>query len=183
MSGSARRWAAVLIVLPALLWMVTTVARKHDAAAPMTLVSSTPAAGAVLSAAPAGVELTWSAPVDASLSHVVVEDRDGRTVRTGTLRTGPDTVLRLPVAEDARGIYTLGYHVVGADGGEVTGSLRFSVGAGPVPAGPAPPVEAHDHSIDPASAVLLLINLVVVVGAGVLLLLRPSPRRRPRPRA
>lgn len=180
MSGKARRWAAVLVVLPALLWAVTTVARQRSAAAPMTLVASSPAAGAVLEEAPAGVDLTWSAPVDATLSHVVLEDGRGKAVRTATPRTGPATVLRLPITGTATGIYTLGYHVVGEDGGEATGSLRFSVGAGPVPAGPAPPVDAHEHSVDPASAVLLLINLAVVAGAGVLLVLRPSPRRRPR---
>ncbi len=176
----ARRWAAVLIVLPALVWLVTVVARERTAepAGPMTLVASSPAAGAELSAVPGGVELTWSAPADVRLSHVVVQDSDGREVPAGELRAGPDNVLHLPITEDATGLFTLGYHVVGADGAEAAGSLRFSVDAGPVPPGPAPAVETHRHGgIDPASAVLLLLNFAVVAGAVIMLLLRPRPRR------
>ncbi|MET0419892.1 MAG: copper resistance CopC family protein [Actinoplanes sp.] len=177
MSRTVRRWAAVLVVLPALVWLVTVVARQRETPAPMTLVSSTPGAGAVLPSAPGGVDLRWSTPPDARLSHVVVEDSDGRTVPSGTLRTDPGNVLHLPITGDAKGIYTLGYHVVGIDGGESTGSMRFSIDAGPVPPGPAPAVKTHEHGIDPASASLLLINFAVVAGAVIMLLLRPRPRR------
>ena len=181
----ARRWAAVLIVLPALVWLATVVARQRatEPEVPMTLVASSPAAGAELSALPGGVELTWSAPADVRLSHVVVQDSDGREVPAGELRAGPDNVLHLPITEDTGGLFTLGYHVVGTDGAEAAGSLRFSVDAGPVPAGPvpagpAPAVDTHRHGgVDPASAVLLLINFAVVAGAVIMLLLRPRPRR------
>ena len=176
----ARRWAAALILLPALMWLVTVVARQRgtEPQVPMTLVASSPAAGAELSALPGGVELTWSAPADVRLSHVVVQDSAGREVPVGELRAGPEHVLHLPLTEDAGGLFTLGYHVVGTDGAEVAGSLRFSVDAGPVPAGPAPAVDTHRHGdVDPASAVLLLINFAVVAGAVIMLLLRPRPRR------
>jgi methionine-rich copper-binding protein CopC len=179
MSGPARRWVAVLVALPALIWLGTIVGRQRAAAAPMTLVASTPAARAELPAAPLEVTLTWSAPPDAAQSHVAVEDAAGRPVPVGTLRTGPDTVLHVPVDGSRPGLYTLGYHVVGAAGGTATGSVRFAIGGGPVPAGPAPPVEvAHEHGVDPASAVLLLLDFVVAAGAVVLLLRRPAPRRR-----
>ncbi|MEV0899194.1 copper resistance CopC family protein [Actinoplanes sp. NPDC049802] len=182
MSGPvARRLTAVLIVLPALLWLATVAGRDRAAPQPMTLVASEPFAGAVLRTAPTVVALTWSAPADPSLSHVAVVDGAGRTVPTGAPGAGPGTVLRVPIEGDLDGVYTLGYHVVGVDGGKATGSLRFAVGAGPVPAGPGPAVDvegAHEHGVDPVSAVLLLIDFGAVLAVAVLLLRRPGPRRR-----
>jgi methionine-rich copper-binding protein CopC len=181
-SAARRRLAALLIVVPALVWLAT-VSGRHRApvVVPMMLVASSPGASALLAAPPSEVDLTWSAPADAALSHVAVEDAAGRPITTGTLRTGPGTVLHVPVRGNTTGGYTVGYHVVGTGGGEATGSLRFAVGTARVPDGPAPVVVAeHEHGVDPASAVLLLANLAAVIGAGFLLLRRPAPRRRAR---
>jgi hypothetical protein len=91
-------------------------------------------------------------------------------------REGPSG-LRLSVTIQVRGDYTVAYHAVLMDGSETAGVLRFSVGTGVPPAGPAGAVPAadHQHPIDPFSAALLVLDLAVLL-AVVLLLQRRTGR-------
>jgi hypothetical protein len=76
------------------------------------------------------------------------------------------------------------YHVVFTDGTETFGSVRFSVGTGVAPPASAGDVQraaeasalAHNHTIDPLSAILLVVDLGVLVGVVLLLILRPKRR-------
>jgi methionine-rich copper-binding protein CopC len=123
-------------------------------------------------AGPGAARLTLSSDVDVAQSHVTVTSPDGREVRTGPITAGPADVLTVPVVLDAGVAYTVGYHIIGADGAVAAGSAPLTPGA----AGPAP-AHDHGHGVDPLSAVLLLINFGVVVVVGWLLLTRPAPRR------
>lgn len=175
------RATLILALAGACLWTPTA------APAGGGLTASTPPAQAALPSAPAAVELTFSAtPLDGA-SHVSVLDGGGRTVNSAPASFLGRT-LRQPVAAAGRGDYTVAYHVEFVEGGEATGSLRFSVGTGVPPGSPdeamrlatADAIDTHQHSIDPFSAVLLVVDGIVVAGVIALLWLRrPPPRAGP----
>lgn len=177
-----RRSFIVLIVVAG------TLAVPATAVADGALTVSDPPDQAVLTTAPAVVELTFSATPDLGVSHVAVLDETGVPVNTAPLAAGSEWTLRQPVAIRTPGDITVAYHVRLRGGGEASGSFRFSIGTGRAPAAiggaaaraAAAVTDQHGHDIDPLSAVLLVINGAVVVGAALLLMLRP-PRRMPRP--
>ncbi|BCJ41150.1 hypothetical protein GCM10010168_45520 [Actinoplanes ianthinogenes] len=147
MSARGRRLTAVLVVLaPLVLWLAST-----HRQAPLNLVTWTEG--------PGEVRLTFSADADPALSHVAVAAADGRQIEAGPVGAEPGHVLRVPVLGD--GGYTVAYHVVGAAGDEVSGVL----GTGEI--------AAHEHGIDPLSAVFLVLDLIAVLTVGTLLLRRP----------
>jgi methionine-rich copper-binding protein CopC len=137
------------------------------------VASSSPADGVTLAAAPAEVELVFTEPVERF--HVAVRDSAGTAVARGQARLGRPDQVRQPVAITVPSAVTVAYHVSFATGQELTGTVRFGVGAS-VDLAPAPPDVPHGHDIDPLSAVLLVADGVVVVGAVLLLLFR-RPRR------
>ncbi|MDM4719264.1 copper resistance protein CopC [Micromonospora sp. WMMA1363] len=151
------------------------------------LTTSDPAADATLATTPAAVELTFTGEPELTDSHVVVLDARAAEVSTGEPRRADRWTLRQPVTPGVTGDLTVAWHVSFHDGGESRGTLRFSVGTGrpPAPAGPALDraatdlLDSHLHTVDPLSAVLLLVNGVVVLGAATLLAVRDP--RRPRP--
>ena len=111
-----------------------------------TLLSSEPAADAVLAASPARFRLVFSEPIDVALSSLVL-------VREG------GTEERLPVEADQRDVhaliarvqplgasaYRVRWRVVSADGHPVSGSFAFRIGESThseePPAMPAPPAD------------------------------------------
>jgi methionine-rich copper-binding protein CopC len=139
-------------------------------------VATDPADGAVLSRAPAAIELTLSAAPDPAASHVSVRDASGAPVDSGPPTAAGGRRLVQPVAVTGDGDYVVAYHVTFAYAGEVTGVVRFSVDTGRAPAGAVMGTDAaaHNHGPDPFSAALLLAD-VLVLGAVVLLLLRRPP--------
>lgn len=151
--------------------------------------SSNPAAQAVLASPPEAVELTFRAAPDVDFSHVSVLAADGGRANSGALARGTDRTLRQPVSIDAPGDVTVAYHVLFADGGESTGTLRFSVGTGVPPASLDPAarqaatanLDVHQHQVDPLSATLLVIDGLVAFGALGLLYLRRPYRHAPPP--
>ncbi|GAA0458462.1 hypothetical protein Aca07nite_64830 [Actinoplanes capillaceus] len=155
-------------------------------AADATLIVAEPAPGAVLSTAPPAVDLRFGAEVSAPDSHVVVMTADGRDVSEhAATPLGPQR-LSVQLRPGASGDLTIGYHVVFLDGASTSGAYRISVGTG---VSPAPlsaeaqravtmSVTGHGHQIDPASAVLLLLDGAVLAGALFLLWVRPRDVRR-----
>ena len=146
------------------------------------MVASDPAAGAALTTAPAAIELVFPAPVAVDLSHVSVQADGGASATTGPLGQPARGTVRQPVRIPGSGTFTVAYHVTFVDGTEDTGLVRFSVGTGV----PPPPLHAtaaeravgeaaHSHSIDPLSAVLLVVDGLVVVVVLTLLLRRGRP--------
>ena len=151
-------------------------------ASPHPLVASRPATGAALTTPPVAVELIFPAPVDVASSHISVQADGGASASTGPLGHPARGTVRQPVAIPGSGAFTVAYHITFTDGTEDSGLLRFSVGTGV----PPPPLDAttaehavgvaeHQHSIDPLSAVLLVVDGVVGVVVLVLLLRRGRP--------
>lgn len=138
-AGAVARSAVVRISagLAALLLAVAPVA---PAAAHASLISSSPADGAVVEDAPDSVELTFSEAV-ASPAYVVVTDPHGRTVSVGEPQVADASVSQPTGQADDEGEYVVEYRVVSADGHPVSGSVSFTVGAGePSTAGARPRV-------------------------------------------
>jgi len=164
-----------------------TVAVPATSAARGGMTGSNPADQAILAAAPAIVELTFSNPPDVGLAHVSVADGSGSQVNSGALSGGAGRSLRQPVSIRTTGDVTVIYHVPLRGGGTVQGVIRFSVGTGlppaPVAAAATPPA-GHGHGVDPLSAVLLVLDGLVALGVVVLLLRKPrlpaTPPDQPR---
>jgi len=178
-ADSSRRQLLLLgVVSAAILLVVLALATAGRPAAPGQVLGTDPGDGAALDRAPTVVRLALSDPVDAALSHVTVADAAGAVLNAGDVRAAGGDALVQPVTPAGRGVFTIAYHVTFADGREVVGSARFSVGTGvPPPADAQAPPDGHAHDVDPLSAVLLAADVAVLLGA-VSLLLFVRPRRR-----
>ena len=109
-----------------------------------------PAGGRVAASSPADAAVLAAAPSEVVLTFTAPPDPTRSHV---TVWTGP---------------------------GEITGTLRYSVGTGRTPpAGPRSQAaaSAHDHGVDPLGGALLGADVAVLAGVVVLLLVRPGPRR------
>jgi methionine-rich copper-binding protein CopC len=120
--------SAPVRALAALLLAVLPVLAMPRAEAHAGLVSSAPAADAVLTAAPAEVRLTFTEALQEP-AYVVVTAPDG-TRSPGEARVeGADSVQPTCALADApaEGTWRVAYRVVSADGHPVTGELAFTV--------------------------------------------------------
>jgi copper transport protein len=134
------------------------------------LLSSDPAAGATLGAAPREVTLSLSERPVSALSSIVVADGHGNTYQTGRpeLSTGDPLTLVVPVRPLARGVFTVKWRVDSAvDGHATIGAYQFGVQV-PLSGVPA----AQRTTTAPVTSVLelvarwiLLVGLVVLLGA------------------
>ncbi|GAB7191420.1 hypothetical protein NUM3379_21270 [Kineococcus sp. NUM-3379] len=107
------------------------------AAAHDRLLSSDPADGAQLAAAPAAVVLTFSSEVLAVSPRVLVRDGSGAAVADAAPAVdGARVSAALPPAL-AAGTYTVDWRVASGDGHPVEGTFSFAVTAGPA-ASPSP---------------------------------------------
>ncbi|HEX5856845.1 MAG TPA: copper resistance protein CopC [Microbacterium sp.] len=125
---------------------VASPASAHD-----ELVSSDPAADAVLTEAPAEVTLAFSAELTtgAGATEVQVLDAAGTVVNAGDAVTEGTTVTQ-PLSPDlANGAYRVLWKVVSGDGHPVSGELTFSLQA-PEPVPTATPTESATPSEEPS---------------------------------
>jgi len=101
------------------------------ASAHATLVSSSPADGAVVARAPARVTATFDEPVGVSTDSLQVFAPNGDRVDTGGTANGsqPQVIAVTLLPRLGHGTYTVGWHVVSADSHVVQGAFTFSVGA------------------------------------------------------
>ncbi|MFY1700699.1 MULTISPECIES: copper resistance CopC/CopD family protein [Micromonospora] len=171
---AARRWAArfsaglgLLVVLVALL-----VAPAGPASAHAVLVSSSPAASAVVPTAPVEVVLTFSEPVRKVTDKIRVIAPDGSRADRGEPRF-EGGVVTVPVAQDAgQGTYLLSYRVISADSHPVSGAFTYSVGAPSTPPSDAGADSRADPVVDTAvkvSRYLGYTGLLLLVGAALVL--------------
>lgn len=86
------------------------------------LRSADPAAGTTVTAAPSQITLTFTVPL--SQAHLTVTGANA----AGAARISGDTVTQ-PISAVAAGSHTVSYHVVLRGGGELTGTLDFTVRA------------------------------------------------------
>lgn len=122
-----RRLLVAVLALTALLTTAST-ALGHA-----YLVSSSPTAGAKLSASPAVVTITFSEPVELLRSQdAEVVDQEGGGVSAGPARGGADSrVIEIPLRPGlADGTYTVRYSVIGADSHVIPGVFVFGIGPG-----------------------------------------------------
>jgi copper transport protein len=123
--GGAR--ALVVAALAALALVAAWPAAPAGAHA--ELVSTNPADGASLDAAPATVELSFSEDVSATLGGVRVLDRAGERVDRGSVEDRGD-VVTVGIEDLADGAYIVAWRVVSADSHPIHGSFTFTVGDG-----------------------------------------------------
>jgi copper transport protein len=145
-----------------------------------SLKSSDPAANASLAKSPSQILLTFTEPVDPSLSVVKVVDASGKPAAgVGAARSvaGQTAELSVPVRSPlAKGVYTVNWRSVSSVDGHVeVGAFAFGVGAVPKP-GSLVTVSLQDSSpgLSAAGAVgrwMLYIGLALLVGAASTLLL------------
>lgn len=129
----ARSRAAVWmprVALVAVLAMLTVLmASQAPAHAHAVLVTTDPAADAVLDAAPERVELTFDEPVEVPTGGVRVYDGDGARVDDGPVDTGDTSRVAVALPDDlAEGGYVVVWRVVSADSHPVSGVWTFTYG-------------------------------------------------------
>jgi methionine-rich copper-binding protein CopC len=138
-----------------------------------TLVSSDPANGSMLTAAPDHVELNFSENVGKPAA-IAVLDQSGNEIDGGELEVVDDTVRRTyDPASFGPGVYTISYQVTSADGHPISGALTFMVHAEGEPVMPAPAVSSIDTTdAEPALVISLAVLLAVGLGAALLIVKR-----------
>ncbi len=125
---SMRRWLIRALVLLALLAFSTGIASAHAA-----LVKSDPAPNAVLSRAPAQVQLWFDEEVDPRFSEIQVLDASRTEVQTGPVQPAPGDPRSVLVSLKplGNGSYTVVWKVLSATDGHITrGVFAFAVGQG-----------------------------------------------------
>ena len=99
------------------------------AAAHASLKSSTPEAGATLTASPKEVALTFNEKIEPAFSSISVADGQGKSMSANkaTVDAANPAVLRLAMPALATGTYTVNWAVAGHDGHHRKGDFKFSV--------------------------------------------------------
>lgn len=144
------------------------------------LVSSDPAAGALLNSSPQTLRLEWSEAVSLQFSSIKVYDRSRTEQRIGALGqpAGQDTVIKASLPDTLPpGTYTVIWRVVsGADGHLTAGSFAFRVkGSGTTDddLGPVAPDQSFDAGIQEdtqaANPFRWTVRAAILIGAILLL--------------
>ncbi|GAA5123705.1 hypothetical protein GCM10023339_44050 [Alloalcanivorax gelatiniphagus] len=166
-----RALGAVAVVLATALlgWAPVPPAAAHG-----ELLFSDPSEGGLLGALPSRAFLTFTDPIT-EIHEVTVTGPDGSVTHGAPTSVGPEVRQTLWAGPD--GAYTLTYHVVSADGHEISGQVGFEVGSGA--AATADQSAARDAA--PAGSgggvlgATLPVALVLLAGGAALMLVR---RRR-----
>lgn len=151
---SCRLGAAASLVLA-----VVALAFPASIAAHSELESTTPEDGAVLSAPPAEIVLTFDAPLNTSRSSVTLHDASGTQIAKGGVDPADDTVMRLTPPPMDPGEYEIRWTSVSEDGDLLRDTLHFELtappSAPPTPSPTAAPSEAPSEAptLSPAPSV------------------------------
>lgn len=96
-----------------------------------TIVSTSPADGAILKQAPTQVSVTYDEPVGVSPDSLRVFAPNGSRVDTGGTKHGsePQQIVIALNSGLGHGTYTVAWHVISADSHPVQGAFTFSIGA------------------------------------------------------
>lgn len=94
------------------------------------LLSTVPAQGGTVTAAPAEVVLSFNEKLEPAFSSAVVRDAGGKTLEGAQAHVdaADHTVVRVSVPPLAPGVYTVEWRVMSADTHRVNGSFNFRVG-------------------------------------------------------
>lgn len=120
------------------------------------LLSSEPAAGASLAAAPSRIRLVFSEPIEASMSGVSIASAGGSRVALA-VSTDPRDSRTLIASSPALppGAYTVRWHAFSDDGHRVDGAFAFTIAgarAAPAPVAPNGPAAASGATAQPTVA-------------------------------
>jgi copper resistance protein C len=158
------------IVAPLLTLLLTMLALAGAgvASAHASLISSDPAPGSALPAAPARVSATFSEDLQTAFAAMTVVGPDGNLWSAGEVRVkGPVAEVDLRALGPA-GTYTANYRVTSADGHVITGSWSFDLTVAetgtPGPSAAPAPASTADDGLPVWPFVLAA---VVLVGAGL----------------
>lgn len=173
------RRAALLAALTGLAAAILTVTAVAPAAAHAQLLSTDPADGSVVAAAPAELTLTFNEPVRLVDDAVRVLDPAGSEVAV-TTRAVDEQVVAEPAGELADGTYVVSWRVVSADSHPIAGAFTFSVGAPSATAAEADTGE-EDRGVVVAAVVAQAIGYLGLLGAAGLVVFQTAlvpPSRR-----
>jgi methionine-rich copper-binding protein CopC len=200
-TGPAR---VLVAVLAALATLAATLLLGIGAAAPAQahdrIISTDPADGAQLDAAPAALTMTFSTEPLAVEPQVVVTDTAGTVVAQGS-PTIEGTSATFPWPAELTGdTYTIAWRVVSSDGHPIEGTFSFAVAAAPEPAAPvatdepavvapsatedtteattAASADASDATDDEARSIVPLLVGLAVLAAAVVVVAVLIVRRR-----
>ncbi|MFW0770428.1 copper resistance CopC family protein [Arthrobacter koreensis] len=134
--------AALLAAFAAVLFLAAP-AHAHD-----ELVSSNPADGAVLDAAPSEIELVFSSELMDLGNQVIVEDSAGTNLAESEPVLTRETLVQSVPALEA-GDYKVNWRAVSSDGHPITGTFSFTVNG---PAGENPSPAATESAAAPAAS-------------------------------
>ncbi|HEX9031109.1 MAG TPA: copper resistance protein CopC [Streptosporangiaceae bacterium] len=124
----ARRFA--YLVAGIILAAIGMVAGAPAALAHATVVSTSPADGAIVARAPSRVSVTFDEPVGITAGSLEVFAPDGSRVDTGGAAHSTPEGIRVALRPGlVHGTYTVGWHVISADSHPVHGAFTFSIGA------------------------------------------------------
>lgn len=147
---------ALAVVLLGIAWAPG--AQAHD-----QLVSSTPADGETLEAAPTEAQLTFSADIEQVGIAFVLTDGSGELLDLPTVPAldGAVVTVALPALEP--GSYSLEWRVVSSDGHPISGTIGFTVGE-PEPATPTATPTAAAGAADEGRALPLWAIVAIAIG-------------------
>lgn len=147
-------------------------AGQMPADAHASLVSTNPADGSHIQAAPRTIDLTFSDDLDSGFLAVTAPD--GTTVRTSEPRlSGPQMSADLAESHQA-GRYTVAYRIVSVDGHPVAGQFTFTTTSGHQAT--AQETSSEESFVDRHSTVLIVALALAMVA--IALMLAPLNRRR-----
>ncbi|MBS4751527.1 copper resistance protein CopC [Nocardioides sp. zg-ZUI104] len=174
--------ALLLAVSMALLVLLGT---AGPASAHASLVSSDPADGAILPAAPEEVTFTFDEPVRLVPGGLLVFDAAGTQLTVSATTRGVRLTAGLPQSL-AEGSYVVTWRVVSADGHPIAGSLTFHVGSPSATLAEPDLGDAESGGVSRSQALVHGVNYIALLLAGGLLVflgwtlrgVRLDPRRR-----
>jgi len=126
MNRTARAWFVGLVLMAVGVVFVL----PGRALAHAELLTTSPAAGAVLDEGPAGITLSFSEPVEINIGGIRLFDGSGNPVDIGASKhpDGRDAEVAAQLGELANGSYVVDWRVVSADSHPVQGAFTFQVG-------------------------------------------------------
>jgi methionine-rich copper-binding protein CopC len=136
------------------------------------LVTSSPANGAVLQAAPAAVVFTFDEALLPGVDTISINDEAGQNVSSTAVDPRGNTISSSWPAGLPAGTYQVAYRIVSGDGHPVTGAITFSYGVpGSTPLAGVAPADAPTSGLA-ASALLTIAVIAVLAVAGAVIVVR-----------
>ena len=145
LAGAAYSPAVAPAPAPAVAVGVGALAPAHSA-----LVSSVPADGATLSAAPTEIVLTFNENINASFTQVALTRGDAAVALAPVAVKGPEVRAQISAPALGGGAYRIAFRVVSADGHPISGETRFTVTGPATTTSAAAPTPSVTASATPA---------------------------------